>query len=471
MVKGPAIILITADELRADVMGCYGGQAIRTPHIDQLANTATRFDQAYTVSPWCLPSRSAIITGQFPHHNGSYGNFRERPLNPDIPNLYTILRGIGYTTAHIGKCHYAPVAYGQPQPDRILPYDDFDAFYRSLGIDHLTLQDGKQVSVWFADDYSKDLAQAGYLDAYRAAVWDRSNGKVFAFPGPAAWHPDSWVGRKATEYIETFSGDRSPFLWVSFSGPHFPFDAPDEYLGRVDAGQVGTGVFRMGELDDPRRIHHRSFHGPGGIEGGQTNGTKSYSDAYWTELRTRYLANVALIDDQVGRILDAVERRFGNDAVVIFTADHGEMLGNHRLWGKNNCAYEDVLRVPLLARASVLSRGVTTDARVMLTDLFATCLQAAGVAGVASDGISLIERITTGGCPYVFSEGEQFLTVSDGTMKYVRLRRDDGQFAELFDLARDPYEFENVIERPEYARSLTHLQTAALDLFTDALLP
>lgn len=292
-----AIILITADELRADALGCYGGRAVPTPHLDRLASTATRFDRAYTVSPWCLPSRCAMVTGQFPHRNGSYGNFRENPLNPDLPNLYTALRDAGYATTHIGKCHYAPVPYGQPKPDRTLPYDKFAAYYRTLGIEHLALQDDKQVSVWFSDDYSQDLARAGHLEAYRAAVWDRSNGRVFAFPGPPEWHPDNWVGRKATEYIEVCAGDRLPFLWVSFSGPHFPFDAPDAYMGRVDAAHVGAGVFRAGELDNPGRIHHRSYHGPGGIEGGRPDGTKGYPDAYWTELRTRYFANVALIDD------------------------------------------------------------------------------------------------------------------------------------------------------------------------------
>src|SRR5690606_25451305 len=101
----------------------------------------------------------------------------------------------------------------------------------------------------------------------RRAVWDRDRRKVFDFPGPPEWHPDAWVGRKAAEYIEGYSADRPLFTWISFSGPHFPFDPPKEYHTRVHEEFLGTGRFMPGEFDDPNRIHHSSYHGGGGIEG------------------------------------------------------------------------------------------------------------------------------------------------------------------------------------------------------------
>ena len=207
----PPIILVTCDELRQDALSCYGNRVISTPNLDALAASGARFDRAYTNSPWCLPSRCSLATGLYPHNNGAYSNFRPVSLDPALPNIYSLLRGAGYHTAHIGKCHYAPVPYSQTRPDATLPYDEFRAYYRSLGIDYLELQDDKQVSVWFMDDYARELESAGYLEAYRAATWDRENAKVFPFPGPAEWHPDSWVGRKAAEYVAAYESEQPLF--------------------------------------------------------------------------------------------------------------------------------------------------------------------------------------------------------------------------------------------------------------------
>ncbi|HLT62006.1 MAG TPA: sulfatase-like hydrolase/transferase, partial [Microlunatus sp.] len=219
----PNLLLITTDQLRRDTLGCYGGSVIETPNLDRLAAGATVYDNAFTASPWCLPSRSSIMTGCYPHTHRAYSNFRDCRLSPDRPNLYNTTGGLGYRVTHVGKCHYAPVPYGRTKPDRTLPYQEFRDYYLSLGIDALDLQDDKQVSVWFSDDYSQDLEAAGYLEAYRAAVWNRDYRKVFPFPAPAEWHPDAWVGRRAAEYIEAHDVAEPLFMWLSFSGPHFPF--------------------------------------------------------------------------------------------------------------------------------------------------------------------------------------------------------------------------------------------------------
>ena len=476
----PAIILITCDELRADALSCYGGKAVATPHLDRLAREGILFRRAYTASPWCLPSRASLITGQYPHTHRAYSNFRDCRLDPALPNLYNTLRAAGYTTAHTGKCHYAPVPYGETKPDRTLPYDAFRNYYLSLGIDHLDLQDDKQVSVWFQDDYAAELDAAGHLAAYRAAVWDRTAAKVFEFPAPAEWHPDAWVGRKAATRVESHPTNRPLFLWASFSGPHFPFDAPAEYHARVCEAHVGLGHFLPGELDDPARIHHASYHGAGGIEGAGSSPTKAckdYSDAYWRTLRRTYFANVALLDDQIGALLAAVERRFGENALVVFTTDHGEMLGNHRLWGKNNCAYEDVWNVPLIARFPAGSSGAThhgtaSDALVSLLDVAPTCWQAAGVELTAQlDGQPLETQLEAGGRPFVVAEGEGFLAISDGRTKYVTATRGGARYRELLDLDADPLEYHNVIDRPAYAARHLALTSSLEPLLVDALLP
>lgn len=468
-------MLITADELRKDALSCYGNEAVRTPHLDRLAERAVLFQRAYAPSPWCLPSRCALLTGLYPHNSGAYSNFRKCRLDEGIPNLFQVLKSGGYTTSVHGKCHFAPVPYGETKPDVTLPYDAFRHYYLSLGIDHLDLQDDKQVSVWFYDDYAKELDQAGYLAAYRKATWDRSKRKVFPFPGPAEWHPDSWVGRKAAEYIRSYDRPDPLFCWVSFSGPHYPFDPPKSYFDRVDMSKDEPRALLLGEFDDERKIHYRSYHGDGrGIADGSFSAPdfaqKHFDDAYWHELRKSYYANVALIDDWIGVVLAEAYARFGDDLLVIFTADHGEMLGNHGIWGKGDCAYEDVLNVPLLVRSPGQREGLMTEALVMLTDVTATCVRAAGLPPVPTDGRDLLDSARSGGHPYILSEGEGFVAVSDGRMKYVHIRKGNREHAELFDLQLDPHEFQNVIDRPEYARQLADLRQAIIDRWIPKLL-
>lgn len=464
----PHIILITTDELRKDALSCYGNQVIETPHLDQLAQQGIQFNRAYTNSPWCLPSRCSLATGLYPHNNGSYSNFRDIPLDASIPNIYSTLKDAGYNTAHIGKCHYAPVPYGQTQPDQTLPYKKFREYYLTLGIDHLDLQDDKQVSVWFCDDYAQELDDAGYLKAYRDATWDKSNRKVFEFPAPDEWHPDSWVGRKATEYVDNYEDQDPLFMWVSFSGPHYPFDAPASYYDRVDMS-ADNRVYDEHEFDDLSRIHSATYHGQptGAIDGigvAPDRATKNYDEAYWQNLRRSYFANVVQIDDYVGRMLERIEAKFGDNVLIIFTADHGEMLGNHGLWGKNNCAYEDVWNVPLIAKYPSTNTAQVSEDKVMLVDILPTALDTAGVNYTFSDGQPLHERIQAGGTDYVFAEGEGFIAVSDGTYKLIRVAQGDRLHTELIDLESDTHEFINRINDPSMESHRVRLQNQVIDL-------
>jgi arylsulfatase A-like enzyme len=203
----------------------------------------------------------------------------------------------------------------------------------------------------------------------------------------------------------------------------------------------------------------------------------------------------------VGALLAAVRERFGAHALVLFSADHGEMLGNHRLWGKNNCAYEDVWNVPLLARfpagaPGAALHGTVQHARVMLTDVAPTCLRAAGLDGTLDvagriDGRPLEDQVAAGGREFVFAEGEGFLAVSDGRTKYVAARPGAQRpppaavpgatvapaapaapvLRELLDLEADPHEFHNVLGRPAYAARHLRLAGALEDLLAGALLP
>lgn len=471
----PAIILITCDELKKDTLSCYGNRAIQTGNIDRLCAGGTDYENCYTASPWCLPARCSILTGLYPHNSGAYSNFRKCPLDTGLPNLFTELKRQGYRTALYGKCHFAPVPYDETRPDRTLPYDTFKAYYESLGIDRLVLEDDKQVSVWFYDDYSKEMEQKKALKPYRDAVWDEEKKKVFHFPGEREDHPDEWVGQKAAEYIRSWKDEEAPqFLWVSFSGPHYPFDAPEEYWKQVDKSKLTPMVRKEGELSGRDRIQHKSYYGGGNIDGcGMAPGhaCKNYTEQYWEDLRVSYNANVKLIDDQVGAIVRAAEELYGDRALILFTADHGEMLGDHGVWGKHNCGYEEVWHIPLIVRYPGQKKKEIRRELVNSTDLFPTCLEAAGGSFTSGDGCSLTDTETLGQREYTFAEGEGYLAVTDGVCKYIHVQKEGEFFREFLDLRADPHEFENRIDREESQRDLARLEGKLLEHIIPKVLP
>jgi arylsulfatase A-like enzyme len=469
----PSILLITCDELIRDTLSIYGNRAISTPYIDAIAKGGMRFERAHTVSPWCLPARCALLTGRYPHNSGAYSNFRKCPLDNGLPNLFTQLKEATYHVSMFGKCHFVPVPYGETRPDRTLPYDTFKDYYLSLGLDHLDLEDDKQVSVWFMDDWAKDAATDGTLEAARAAVWNRELAKVYPFPGREEMHPDIWVADKAVDYIRSTPLENPLFAWVSFSGPHYPMDPPQRYIEGVNADLLTPMVRREGELDSVDRIQHRSYFGGGNMDGCHTapdGGCKNYDEDYWQRLRICYNANVKLIDDMVGKVVAAARERYGENLLIIFTADHGEMLGNHGVWGKHNCAYREVWSLPLFVNfPDGRGAGMVSDALVNTCDILPTCLEAAGKPAIApTDGVSLYNPSHRA---YTFSEGEGFVAVYDGRFKYVHVQKKGEHFRELLDTLEDPCEFENRIADPRYAADLARLREAVIEHFMGKVLP
>ena len=168
---------------------------------------------------------------------------------------------------------------------------------------------------------------------------------------------------------------------------------------------------------------------------------KNYTEDYWKRLLTSYCANIKLIDDQVGEILRAVSEKYGDNAMVLFSADHGEMLGNHGLWGKHNCAYDEVWRIPLLIRYPGQKEAKTDNRLVNSTDFLPTCLDAAQLPIPPCDGRSL--RDPDWSRNYTFAEGEGFLAVTDGKCKYIHVQKGPENARELLDLEGDPNEYEN----------------------------
>lgn len=467
----PHLLLITLDECRFDALSCYGGRVVATPRMDALATTGVRFTAAYAPSPLCLPSRTSLITGLYPHRHGAYSNFRTSVIDPAVPNLYRRLAADGYHTAHVGKCHYAPVPYGRSLADPgMAEWPRARDTALALGIAELHLCELKQPGSAWPDDYSDDVLPTGLHRTY--ADWqERTFGTTqsFVFPGDPAWHADAWCAQRALAVLGRHPATTPLFLWCSFPGPHYPHDPPRAFLDRVDHDQLPDLRFTPGEFDGEDKIQGPAFHGTrrfGLVEGAHhEGGTKSLTEADWRTIQSHYYAGVAHLDDLIGDLLVAARRQLGEEVLIVLTADHGDCMGAHRLWGKNRCAYEEVLRVPLLVQGPGFARGVTSAARVNLIDLFPTFLAQAGmdgdaVAALGLDGRPLGQSLHDGGHAWQLAANEGLLVVHDARWKLIVDQ--EHELVELYDRQTDPGETRNLAHEPACEQQRTRLQALAL---------
>ena len=454
--KKPHILLITTDEQHRDTI--FSPQRPYTlPGLDGLCETAVCYQNAYSSSPVCLPARCTLMTGLYPFRSGCCSNQLGATLPLSLPNLFTCLKKAGYHTSMHGKCHFIPVPYPATRGDCTQEYQHFIQYYRSLGMDHLDLQDDKNNSLWYYDHFAKELEAEDLLAPYRETY--HSKGQPFSlpeFPLPPQYHPDSWVGRKAMEWIEKQDPETPQFTWVSFSGPHYPMDVPACWYDRVDMTKDMPRIWREGEWDDPGKLHRNGFFGPGTTEGsGNAPGgaQQAFTEEYWVRWRKKYYANIVQIDDAIRQIINLARKQYGDNLMIVFTSDHGDMMGNHGLWGKNHSLHEDVIRIPLMIQYPGQHDRQERTQLVSSVDILPTILEQAGCELPPCDGRPLEKVVRDGGREVIISSCAHRVAVIRDGWKLCRNRyeRTGKLYLELYHLDTDPHEFENLWDSPEAA--------------------
>lgn len=351
MTRPPNLLLLIPDQHRADwVAG--GGLPLRTPTLRRLTERGVSFARAYCTSPLCAPSRASLACGRHYAHCGVPDNTRNYPL--EQPTFYQALRGAGYRVAGVGKFDLhkdtsdpANTWWGL-DGSRLLPEWGF-----TDGIDSEGKLDGSS-SYHTAGEprgpYLKMLHDRGLADRYvyeHATRREHLDAYTTALPDDA--YGDNWVAGNALAVLDQLPPGTPWFLQVNFPGPHNPFDV--------------TAAMRA-------RWHQVEFPLPPAGEHPDRAGL--------LRARQNYAAMIENIDSWCGRLLDAVAARGElDDTVVVYTSDHGEMLGDHRRWGKSTWR-EAAVRIPLIITAPQGAAGVSTDALVSLHDLAATFLDYAG---------------------------------------------------------------------------------------------
>lgn len=400
----PNILLITSDQQHYRTLGCTDPQ-LRTPALDRLAREGTRFDRAYCVNPVCSPSRATMITGLFPawHHCWTIGV----KLPEDVPTVGELFARHGYNTALIGKAHFQPLA-STPESTSIEAQPvmrDLD-FWRGFhgpwyGFQYVETarmhahesHAGQHYALWMEEtglpnwrDYFQDWPHRAD-DKYRGPQYTRG---MMAWDLPEHYHHTHWVGERTVAYIERCVAEGRPFfLFSSFFDPHPPYAVPEPWASMYDPADMQPGVYTPGEMEDkpPHFIKalepnpdFSMYHEPGG-QGLHGFHSHLHSEAELRQSIACYYGMISLIDAEVGRILDALDRLgIADNTLVLYSTDHGHFLGQHGLIAKGPFHYEDMLRIPQIVRfPGRVPAGVVSNALQSQIDWAPTFLDAAGI--------------------------------------------------------------------------------------------
>jgi len=449
----PNILWICTDQQRFDTLGGYGNQRARTGTLDALADEGVLFEHAYAQSPVCTPSRASFLTGRYPRTTRARANGQSIPADEVL--VTRLLADAGYAGGLAGKLHLsAALPTAAPVIER-------------------RIDDGYAVFHW--SHHPAPPAWPG--DAYGA--WLRGLGKKFEvtpFPDcehvfvgpPAEFHQTTWCVDRAIEFI-TWAGEHEApwFFSVNTFDPHAMFDPPMEYLepylDRID--EIPLPAYVEGELDD-RPVWQQIDHG--GANNAPWFQFDKMSERDHRLVRAAYWAMCDLIDDQVGRLLRALEETDqADDTLVVFMTDHGEMLGDHGIYLKGPYFYEPAIRIPLIMRLpGVIAPGRRSTALVELVDVAPTLLDAAGIGPhPGMQGRSLWPALSGEGdlghhrddvyCEYYdampWHQDPPAWATMVRTREHKLVRAHGLASGELYDLSRDPGETQNRWNDPDYA--------------------
>jgi choline-sulfatase len=439
------------DQQRWDALGCSGGW-VQTPNLDRIARQGIRFSNCMTNSPVCIPARVSMATGRYSHNTGIWRNMAY-DMPAETPTWMQAVREAGYRTAVFGKTHLH-----RHQGD----LRDREHLVRAYGLDRVDEIGGPRASARVMSHMTEMWQRRGLWEAYQRDYEDRFRTKPHVArpsPLPLDAYADVYVGQQVVRYLERYDGEGPWFCWVSFGGPHEPWDAPEPYASMYAPDRMPPPVPRpqrspsrpRGELDD--RLAMAPAFEPGDI----------------AHLRANYAGKVTLIDQQIGEILAVVQGRGEMERTVIaFTSDHGEMNGDHGLIYKETFL-EGAVHVPLLVRTPDTARGPQAgevcDGPVEWFDLGPTLVELVGGTlhhrQFARSLVPALEDPSASIRREAVSELRGEIMIADRRWKLALNR--EGQPYLLFDRATDPREMHNLVEEPRLRPVLDDLRGRLLE--------
>lgn len=415
--RRPNILFLFPDQLRYDWIGGDPKIPVRTPHLDSLAARGVRFTKTIVASPLCAPSRACLASGKEYPAGGVRNNHVDYPLSQTT--YYSLLRESGYHVAGCGKIdlHKATLDWGLDGKRSLHEWGFSDGIDNAGKMDAIHSGAVTPKDPYMAYLHAKDLAAEHVADMRKRQKLGYP--ATFPTPLPETAYCDNWVANNAFTLMRRFPKNTPWHLVVNFTGPH----NPEDITRRMDSICRG-----------------RTFPQP--------NRSTQYDAATHNAIRQNYSAMVENIDRLVGELIAEVERRGElQNTLIVFSSDHGEMLGDHNRWGKT-LPYHASAAVPLIVAGPGVEHGVRSEALVSIMDLAGTYLDYAGVQRPNDMDSRSIRPVLEGKAKthreVAYSGLERWRMVWDGRYKLIRGFEPEPM---LFDLKHDPYENENVASR------------------------
>ncbi len=484
------VLLITTDQMRADHMGCGGNPVIRTPNLDRLAAGGVCLDRAYVSNPLCMPNRSTIATGRLPRNHGCWCNGIDLPEGERT--LADVLGAGGYHTALLGKAHFRRHGHPSGEPPSGLecgaaweqglnsvdwtgPYYGFQYVQLSVAHGPANLRRA-HFGKWVADNFPDALE---LIDRSEPSPTGAIQCHTPLFPAEA--HCSNWLGRIGSDYLRRRAADGKPFfLWVSFPDPHHPFTPPKPYDVMYDPGEVVMPGVGAEALADKPAYFRRAHEGQEPWEGiGPRDRLCRITEPQLREIIARTYGMIALVDENVGALLDALDQAgLAESTLVIFTSDHGVLMGDCGLMFKGPFLLEGLIRVPMIWRAPGGRAGARSAGLFNSCDLAPTVLELLGMEVPRwMDGLAQGELVRggEGARDAAFVEFKSMYHPELNLRTIVKADRKltyypGLEFGEMYDMTADVPEARNLYEDPAYARERSELEGRLLQqevLFQD----
>lgn len=447
----PNIILITVDQMRADCLSVLNHPVVETPYLDLLSRSGVLFSRAYSATPTCVPARAAIFTGMSQRSYGRVG-YQERVPWSYEHTLSGELAAAGYHTQGVGKMHVYPMR-------------------NLMGFHNIVLHDGYMHHARFkdkvtyaesfdtVDDYTVWLRERA--GAHRDLIDNGTdcNASTYMRPWhlPEEFHPTNWVAAQSIDFLRRRDPGKPFLLWMSFVRPHAPLDPPQAYYDMYAHESFPDPV--VGDWAD------REDAGRGGLVPTTGKGIVR-PNSRLKRARAAYYALITHIDHQIGRFLNALnEYGLSQNTVILFTSDHGDMMGDHNMF-KKTVPYEGSTHIPFLlsdpGNCLGLKKGSVREEPVELRDVMPTLLHAAGADIPSSvDGRSVIPAARGESTEWrEYIHGEHFAGegshhyITNGKEKYIWFSQKGTE--QYFDLESDPQEMNGLAADSRYRDRMRH---------------
>lgn len=452
MDKRPNILLILSDQQRRDSLGAYGCRYVSTPHLDALAAEGTRYDHAYCTAPVCTPSRASILTGKRLSGHGVYNLFDILPETERL--LPWHLREAGYQTGLVGKLHVSGILY---ETRRRNPGDGFDVYELSHDPNVLPDEPLNFYGRWLRENHPETYEKI------------RTEGRRWTNRPPET-HFSTWVSERSAAFIRGRDREKPFFLSVGYFDPHSPYDnhpagsealLREEFRPPLTAPEGEPEGCRLEALEEIRRLQCR-------------NPRSRFTPQEAEQLRRGYFAGVSFLDQQLGKIIDALrEEGIYDNTLIIYSSDHGDMICDHNLLGKGAYFYDGCTNVPLIVKYPGQREGRVSGELVQLNDIFATAMAAARLEQPVPPESRPLQPGTgreIAVCEYrgcsqmdlgVFPRPVQ-ATMIRGERYKLNLYHDTGEM-QLFDMENDPQELRDLAREPGHEGIIARLQRLYMD--------